>query len=61
MKEKQETLALNKKKLHQWGNGLGLLVSKEAKIFGWDHKTHVIVSAIRDENGDTIIVRKAKE
>lgn len=61
MKQKQETLALNKKKLHPWGNGLGVLVSREARIFGWDHKTHVIVSAIRDEKGDAIIIRKAKK
>ena len=55
----EETLARNVKKVNKWGKGLSVFVTKEAKLFGWDDETYIIVSAMRDEEGDKIVIRKA--
>jgi hypothetical protein len=55
----EETLARNVKKVNKWGKGLSVFVTKEAKLFGWDDETYIIISAMRDEEGDKIVIRKA--
>ncbi|MEE8168339.1 MAG: hypothetical protein V3T58_05660 [Candidatus Hydrothermarchaeales archaeon] len=56
---KEEILAKNIKKVNRWGAGLAVFVTKEVKAFGWNDKTYVIVSAIRDDEGEKIVIRKA--
>jgi hypothetical protein len=54
----EKTLAKNIKKVVRWGSGLSVFVTKEAKLFGWDDKTSVTVSAVRDNLGEKIVIRK---
>ncbi|MFH1774940.1 MAG: hypothetical protein ABH874_08295 [Methanobacteriota archaeon] len=56
---KEETLAKNIKKIIKCGNGLAVFVTKEAKTFGWNDATYIIVSAVRDEEGEKIVIRRA--
>ncbi len=55
---KEETLARNVKKVNKWGKGLSVFITKEAKLFGWDDETYIIISAIQDEEGEKIVIRK---
>ena len=54
----EETLALNVKKVNKWGKGLSVFITKEAKLFGWDDETYITVSAMQDEEGKKIVIRK---
>jgi len=53
-------LSMDKRKIVKWAQGYVVFLTKEAKEFGWDDKTKVTVSAIRDPKGDAIVIRKAK-
>ncbi len=52
------TLVKNVKKVIRWGKGLSVFITKEARILGWDDKTHVIISVIEDEEGRKIVIRE---
>ncbi len=54
----EKTLAMNIKKVNKWGAGRAVFITKEANIFGWNEKTYVTVSAIRDDDGDKIVIKK---
>ena len=49
------------KKIHNWANGYGIYITKEAKKLGWKQKTYVKVSIIKDDDGkEKILIEKAK-
>lgn len=52
------TLARNVKKVNKWGKGLSVFITKEAKLFGWDDEMYITVLAMRDEEGEKIVIRK---
>lgn len=55
----EETLARHVKKVIRWGKGYSVFITKEAKLFGWDDKTYITVSAVKDKGEEKIIIRKA--
>lgn len=55
---KDKTLAMNVKKVIRWGKGLAVFITKEAKIFKWNDRTFITVSAVRDEEGEKIVIKK---
>lgn len=58
---RKRTYSVMEKKVLRWANGLGVFITTEAKKFGWDNKTKLLVSAVEDSEGKKIIIQKAKE
>ncbi len=56
-----KTYSVIEKKILRWANGFGVFVTTEAKKFGWNDKTKVLVSAIEDSDGKKIVITKLKE
>ena len=56
--DKHGIITLREKKIIRWGNGYAVYITSEAKRFGWDDKNRIKVYAIRDEEGDVIMIRK---
>lgn len=56
----KEVLAKNVKKILRWGNGLAIFITKESRKLGWKKGEFVSVSAIRDRDGERILIRKVK-
>jgi len=56
----EKTLVKKVKKVIKWGKGLAVFITTEAKMFGWDDETYITVSAMRDEEGQKIVIRKAR-
>lgn len=56
----EEILSKSVKKIIRWGKGLSVFVTKEAKLMGWNDKTYVAVSAVRNDDGEKIIIRKVE-
>lgn len=52
--------SIAEKKLVRWGEGYVVFITPEAKKFGWNDKTKLKISAIKDSEGDAIIIREAK-
>lgn len=55
---KFEFLSIMDKKILRWANGYGVFITTEAKKFGWDDKTKIRVSAIKEKGKQKIIVEK---
>lgn len=55
---KEEILTKTVKKVIKWGKGLSVFVTKEAKAFGWNDKTYITVSAVRENGEEKIIIKK---
>ena len=47
------------KKIVRWGTGWVVFITTEAKRLGWTDKNDVTVTAIEDEEGEAILIRKA--
>jgi hypothetical protein len=59
MSNKKEIIERSVKQLNTYGNGIGVLVTREAKAIGLKSGNRVQVSAIREDNGkEYIIVEK---
>ncbi|MGD2084561.1 MAG: hypothetical protein PVH61_00105 [Candidatus Aminicenantes bacterium] len=56
--KKEKILAKSVKKIIRWGKGLSVFVTKEARLFKWDKSTYVSVIAVRDDEGERIIIKK---
>ena len=54
----EKTLAKSVKKVIKWGKGLSVFITKESRLFKWDDKTYVSVVAIRDDDGERIVIKK---
>ena len=59
MKMAHEPLTMNVKKIISWGTGLAVFVTKEAKVLGWTDKNYVIITSMRDKDGESIVIRRA--
>ena len=55
-----EALTKTVKKVIHWGKGLAVFITREAKQFKWTDKTYVTVTAIRDKEGERIIIKKVR-
>lgn len=55
----EETLARHVKKVIKWGKGYSIFITTEAKLFGWNDKTYVTISVVKDKGEEKIIIRKA--
>ena len=53
-------LSMDKRKVVKWAQAYVVFFTKEAKEFGWDDKTKVTVTAVRDSKGAAIVIRKAQ-
>ncbi len=56
---KKKTLTMAVKKIIRWSTGYAVYVTKEAKALGWDDKTHIVMKAVKDDEGEAIVIRKA--
>jgi len=54
-----KTYSVTEKKVIKWANGLGVFITTEAKKFNWNDKTKLTVSAVEDDEGKAILIRKA--
>lgn len=52
--------SIAEKKLVRWGEGLVAFITPEAKRFGWNDKTRLKISAIKDAEGNAILIRETK-
>lgn len=55
-----EALTKKVKKVIHWGKGLAIFITTEAKQFKWTDKTYVTVTAIKDKEGERIVIKKVK-
>lgn len=55
----EETLARHVKKVIKWGKGYSVFITTEAKFLGWNDKTYVNISVVKDKGEEKIVIRKA--
>lgn len=55
---KKEIIERSVKQLNTYGNGIGVLVTREAKAIGLKSGSKVQVSAVRSNNKEYIIIEK---
>ncbi len=55
---KKEIIERSVKQLNTYGNGIGVLVTREAKAIGLKSGSKVQVSAVKEGDKETIIVEK---
>jgi hypothetical protein len=56
----ERILAKNIKKIQRWGNGYAIYITKEAKALGWDDKTYVSISAIKNREEEKLEIKRVK-
>lgn len=56
----KKVLAKNVKKILRWGNGLAIFLTKESKALKWKEGDYISVSAIKDDKGERILIRKVE-
>lgn len=54
----EETISKRGKKIVKWGHGLVVFLTKEAKELGWDDKTFVRISVIKDGNKKKVSIEE---
>lgn len=58
MADKREIVERSVKQLNTYGNGIGVLITREAKALGLKSGTKVQVSAVKEGRKEYIIVEK---
>jgi antitoxin component of MazEF toxin-antitoxin module len=56
----ERIIAKNIKKIQRWGNGYAIYITKEAKALGWDDKTYVSISAIKNGEEEKLEIKKIR-
>ena len=54
----KEIISENVKKVHNWSNGYGIYVTKEAKILKWNQKTFVKISVVKEDGKEKVVIEK---
>ena len=58
MRIEGEVVSKRGKKVVKWGPGMAVLLTKEAKLIGWDTDTFVRISVLNSKGNNVIVLEK---